>query len=57
VFAPLSLHNIQGNGLIDATKVQFWVQDVRLQGSATFLLQPDPASGLPPPGYGSALIR
>lgn len=57
-FVPNSQLSISGNGVIDATRVQFWAKRVEItSGAARFLLQPDPASAIPTTGAVSKLIR
>ena len=56
-FLPESLLSIQGNGVLDATGVQFWVGQVETQGASVFRLKPNSKKSVHVGGPGSRLIR
>jgi Flp pilus assembly protein TadG len=57
-FVPNSELYVHGNGDIDATNVQFWANNVDVQGSsARFILRPDPNAALPDLAFKSLIIR
>src|SRR5207248_3343885 len=55
-FLPDSLLSIQGNGVLDATGVQFWVGHVETQGASVFRLKPNSQRSVHVGGPGSRLI-